>query len=325
MSDLSPGRCVCWTGFIFHFSVLQIGCADISKSAGSTWHQNCGWKAEDYFDDPQVIALCRAIEANDLAQIDWLIAAGVDVNAQGKGKMTPLLWAFPDNKLERFKRLLEHGADPNVVIESDFNTRGGMMAGDSVTHMACKTAFPGYFEAVYTHGGDVNLIRNGLISSQTPIFTVLTGAAPNKKAKIKLLIKKGADLDHTDGSGLSPTMTAVGWGGQYDIALMLLDAGADHTVYIPDNNSKLVHIVVKQERVSEAWTPQQRVNYQKLVKWLEDHGESVEEAKADIKRWASWIGTPAEKARLRRQEIAARKARELREKTSASRRSKQND
>ena len=135
------------------FGLIVPGCAEISEAMGSTWQQKFGWKAEDYFNDPQVVALCRAIEANDIAEIARLVMAGANVNAQGKGRMTPLLWAFPDNKLDRFQRLLEHGADPNVIIESDFNTRGGMSAGNSVTHMACNTSFPGYFEAVFAHGG----------------------------------------------------------------------------------------------------------------------------------------------------------------------------
>jgi uncharacterized protein len=129
------------------------GCAKMPASIGTTWHEKCGWKAEDYFDDPQVIALCHAIQANDLKEMDRLIAAGVDVNAKGKGNMTPLLWAYPDNKLERFSLLLKHGADPDIKIQSDFNTRGGMRSGDSVTYMACKSAFPGYFDAVFSHGG----------------------------------------------------------------------------------------------------------------------------------------------------------------------------
>src|SRR5689334_16940629 len=93
------------------------GCQKVKRFLPyATWHEKHNWKAEDYFVDPQVIALCRAIEANDLAEMDRLIAAGADVNGQGKGKMTPLLWALPDNKLARFERLLQHGADPNVII-----------------------------------------------------------------------------------------------------------------------------------------------------------------------------------------------------------------
>jgi ankyrin repeat protein len=313
----------CFAG-ILSWTVLA-GCAEVSRVAGSTWHEKCGWKAEDYFEDPQVIALCRAIEANDIAEIDRLVAAGADVNAQGKGNMTPLLWAFPDNKLERFKRLLEHGANPNVVIDSDFNTRGGMSRGDSVTHMACKTAFPGYFEAVFEHGGDANLIQDGIISNQTPIFTLLAGAAPNKQAKVKLLIEKGAHLDHMDGGWATPALMAVGRGGQYDIALMLLKAGANHLIYIPRSNTRLIHNVIEQERLSATWTPQQRADYKKLVKWLEDHGESVEAANADIKRWASWDHASGEYRRKMDAEIAAREARQARERAAAEKRELQDE
>jgi hypothetical protein len=42
------------------------------------------------------------------------------------------------------------------------------------------------------------------------------------------------------------------------------------------------------------------------VKWLEDHGESYEEAKADIARWDSWSGATFRKKRDA--EIAERKA-----------------
>jgi len=42
------------------------GCGLLNLLPGRTIHQKCGWKAEDFFADPKVIALCRAIEANDL-------------------------------------------------------------------------------------------------------------------------------------------------------------------------------------------------------------------------------------------------------------------
>jgi hypothetical protein len=34
------------------------------------------------------------------------------VNAKGKGNMTPLLWAYFDDRPQRLLLLLEHGADP---------------------------------------------------------------------------------------------------------------------------------------------------------------------------------------------------------------------
>jgi hypothetical protein len=112
-----------------------------------------GWRSENYFDQPLKIELCKSIEANDLVEIDRLVAAGADVNAQGKGKMTPLLWAFPDGNLERFTHLLKLGADPNTLFEGDFNTRGALQPAQSVTHLAAGTAFPGCFDAAFNHHG----------------------------------------------------------------------------------------------------------------------------------------------------------------------------
>jgi ankyrin repeat protein len=307
------------------------GCGELAQLTGRTFHEKCGWKAKEFFDDPQVVALCHAIEANDLKEIDRLIAAGANVNAKGKDNMTPLLWAFPDNKLQRFTRLLEHGADPNVIIQSDMNTHGSYFGrGESVTHMACKTTFPGYFEAVFAHRGDPKLITNKIITGQTTIHAVITGGGPNKKERVRFLIDHGADLNHMNGAWTTPVMQAVSWGGQYNIALMLLEAGADWRIYVPKSNTRLIHIVATEEDPTAGtpvtattrqsrksiWTPEQAADYEKLVQWLEDHGESIEQARADSQRWQLWNTTPAEFRRKMDAEIAERVAREAGEKAA---------
>lgn len=45
-----------------------------------------------------------------------------------------------------------------------------------------------------------------------------------------------------------------------------------------------------------------------VIKWLEDHGQSYEEAKVDIARWDSWSGATYDQKMAA--EIAERKARE---------------
>ncbi|MGL6197166.1 MAG: ankyrin repeat domain-containing protein, partial [Thermoguttaceae bacterium] len=136
-------------------SILMTGCDAKSLlsvmptpnlSDSKSWYEKFNWKAEDFFDDPKVVALCKAIETKDLEEIDRLVADGADVNAKGKGNMTPLFWAFPENKPEVFLRILEHGADPNVEVTSDFNTKFQVIRpGDSVLHLAAGTEFPNYF------------------------------------------------------------------------------------------------------------------------------------------------------------------------------------
>jgi hypothetical protein len=297
-------------------SCIALGWVSLVGGCGAmerTWHEKFNWEAADYFDDPQVIALCEAIEASDLEEIDRLVAAGADVNAKGKGNMTPLLWAFPDNKPERFKKVLELGADPNVIVESDFNTQGrGIRPGDSVTHMACKTWFPKHFDYVFAHGGDANLWHRE--KHRPPLQLLLVGPAKDKKQKVQKLIDLGADLNANRGDeytgGSTPVITATSTFGQYDLALLLLEAGADYQVYLADDHIKLIHVVAMAEKRRPQWSPQQERDYQNLVDWLESHGESVESAKADLERWGSWHTFNGEYRRKMDAEIARRKARE---------------
>jgi uncharacterized protein len=205
-------------------TVFQAGCSEVAaviKSAtATTWHQKFDWKAVKYFTDEKVIALCHAIEAEDLEEIDRLVAAGTDVNAKGKGNMTPLLWAFPDNKPERFKRLLEHGADPNVIVTSDFETGpAGIQPGDSITHMAAKSWFH-HFKYVMEHGGDPNLVHPKY--KETPLFAVIKGSGGQREERIQLLIDKGANLDQMSALEKNPAMQAVSWGGNIGLRLCCL-------------------------------------------------------------------------------------------------------
>lgn len=289
------------------------GCGAMNLRAEWTTHERFGWKAEDYFTDPQVVALCHAIEAKDLAEMERLVKAGADVNAQGKGKMTPLMWAFPDNQLPRFKWLLEQGANPNVVVESDFNTGHRTFPGDSVTHMACATPFPGYFDAVFDHGGDPNLRRTGATGRDaTPLFTVILSGGRNRVEKVKRLIAAGADMNTLSG-GSTPPMLAAGWFKQNDLVLIMLQAGADFRAYDRKERDRLIHRVVSQEFGTvglNALTPQMQADRAAVIKWLEDRGESYAEAKADIERWDSWGRSTGEYDRKMAAEIAKRKARE---------------
>jgi len=287
--------------------LLLSGCDAIG--AERTWHQKQNWRAEDYFQDPQVIALCKAIESNDLVEMKRLIDKGADVKALGKGNMTPLLWAFPDNKPERFRLLLEKGADPNVYTKSNFGVPNAFLVGDSVTHMAARSDFS-HFDAVFELGGDANLpskIETNL--DETPIFSVIKAGGPDVNRRIGILIKKGADINHC--AGTRPVILAASFGGQYDLALFLLENGADFKLYQADDLMKLTHILVRaQSTLLKFAEAQQRADYDRLVKFLEDQGETLQEAHADEKRWASMGGSIRNNYEQRKQEIVERKKRE---------------
>lgn len=269
-------------------TILFCGCE--AKAMNKTWHEKHGWNAENYFSDDKVIALCKAIEANDLESMRKLLDAGADINTKGTGNMTPLLWAFPDNKPERFRLLLERGADPNVTITSNFGVPNGFLVGDSVTHMSCKAHFS-YFEDVFKNGGDPNLpSKIETNKNETPIFFVIRSGGADVKKKIEMLIKKGADINKC--VDITPLILSAYHGGQYELAMFLIDSGADIHAYQDNGVNKLTHALVKAEKtLLKIVTAHQRADYDKLVKYLEQHGESLDEARTDLKRWEEWNGS----------------------------------
>lgn len=301
-------------GIILIVSVFtcSVGCA---QGTLQSFHNKVGWKAGDFFEDAKVIALCKAIEASDLKEMERLIKDGADVNLKGKGNMTPLLWAFPDNKPERFKLLLEKGADPNVFIESDLNVpRSVFLPGDSVTRLTAKSVFPEHFRLVLQHGGDVNLVNPR--THECLLTTVIQEGKGQTNERVQMLIDREVNLNNLS-SSTPPVIVAASW-GKYKLTTTLLKAGADARLCIDDRITKLTHILVaKRDGMAKHHngSPEQWADFNELVELLEKRGESLDEADADIKRWQSWASKPEDvKKRLMEAEIAERKAREAAEK-----------
>lgn len=253
-------------------------CLSSSGCGQRSFHDNFGWKAEDFFTDAKTIALCQAIEADDLKEIDRLVAAGADVNDRGTGNMTPLMWAYPDNKIARFKRLLEHGADPNVVITTNLNVPSGFQPGKSVTYISAGTWFPGYFSEVMEHGGDPNLKGP---HGEMSLHAIVRGPVADKIERIRLALKHGADINSVDLSHRTATVAAVSWGGQYGLALSLLELGSDPNVLDYGGECTLIDIVVGEESIPRSTTGQQGVEFKKLRSWLVDHGQDIEKARRE--------------------------------------------
>jgi len=156
---------------------------DCDVNPEKRWHNRWNWRAEDYFSDPAAIELCRAIEANDLAEMQRLIDEGANVNAAGEGGMTLLLWAMPDGRFERFELLLKSGANPSVKMTTKFDPPGPIQAGPSallrsrgtfcsegrtVIDIAAGMANTEYFRKVIEHGTANQVIDKEVVEALLP-------------------------------------------------------------------------------------------------------------------------------------------------------------
>ena len=273
--------------FTAMFLISICGCNEVlnvsAKAVGveRNFHQKVGWKARDFFTEKDVIKLCQAIEANDLNKIDELIVAGVDVNSIGKDNMTPLLWAFPDNQFDRFKKLLDAGANPNIQISTNLNLIRAFTAGESVSHRVAETWFPKYFEETITHGMNYYLKDEG---GRDVVYVLMRSSRTEELIpRFKLLLDHGWDINHPGWCGDNALLMSIQH-ERYALAFFLLENGADYNYYNPTTQVKAIHQLVPVQgglypRPPSPQTPE----YLKVLKWLEDHGQDATLAAATIK------------------------------------------
>lgn len=179
-------------------------------------------QASDFFENSSQRLFAEAIEKGNLDQLDKSLEKGADVNAVGRDGMTPLFWAISKQAIDSFRFLLEHGADPNIVVElpaSFQEPEAGAM------EIAARLENPQYLRLLLEHGGDPNTIVND--EWKIPVlYRAIMNRRPNN---VMLLIEFGANIDHQDRSGKTPLMQAT-TARIFEIALLLLRQGADPTI-----------------------------------------------------------------------------------------------
>lgn len=256
---------------------------EIKRSKNPTWYEKYQWKAEDFFQDAGVVQLCRAIEAHDVPEMERLVQSGVSVNARGRDNMTPLLWALPCRSIAPFRRLLELGADPNVVTGSGFGAEYQLTKGDCVTLWAARIPDAEPFRLVMQHGGNPNQAHTEY--GTTTLISVFRarGIDPEVQLeRVRILIQQKADLNQTAKDGTPPAMYAC-LEGCYAIALLLYQSGANPAAYKEGTGSRTVHVLVRQKnhKIADLVTHHQ-ADFDALVKWLNEHGESYAEAEKEM-------------------------------------------
>lgn len=159
-------------------------------------------------DAPDIV---QAAKQDDIATVENLIAAGVDINAtQGDGA-TALHWAAHRNNLESVRLLLNAGADPNKA--------NALQA--TALWIASENGNATLTELLLNAGANPNA---ALKMGETPL---MRAARSGDLASVKLLVSGGAEVnvaEHERGQ------TALMWASAQqhaDVVEYLLDHGAD--------------------------------------------------------------------------------------------------
>lgn len=253
-----------------------------------------------------VTALHFAAQANDAEAIRALVTHGADINAaDGFQSRTPLVFAASDNATAAVRTLLELGADPSIttalkdyvaIAERDTEERAkrasvrAAQAGEEPrgrpradeppdSTETAPTAEPA--EEAPAEEPEEPPVR--VLSSEEQIgvqggFTPLHYAARQGHMETaRILLDEGASIDQLSaGDQSSPLLVAV-INGNYDLAQMLVERGADPNL-VSDDGAGPLFATLNIEWSLRTWYPQpqmfrvQETSYLDLMKALLEAG-----------------------------------------------------
>lgn len=211
---------------------------------------------ETMFPDPQVRALAAAAAKGNISQINELVSQGVDVNARGTQNATPVFWAMQN--LAGFTRLLELGADPNIVYED----------GSTILHLAVRTIDTSLLETALKHGADPNIVTYSL--KQTPLFSAI--GAPSGIKVMNILLDAGAEMEARNKYGNTPLITAAVL-ARLEQVYLLLTRGANYRITNRRGISMMDYIADYRPDMVPGSDGFQRL--EKVVGWLEERGVEI--------------------------------------------------
>lgn len=206
--------------------LLLAGCTGIGKSSKSSGQKGLMYMsvAEMFPNDPRTQALALAAGRGDIGEIDRLVAAGADVNAVGTYGVAVTEWLFHHPNKVGFRRLLEHGADPNRIW---FIQYAGTKEQISLLHRAVEDA--PYIGTDYLRmcleigNGDPNLLPPD--KRCRPIQMALRLGNENA---FMMLANAGAEINYKDKDGHPLVFHAASY-DNFEITLFLLEQGFDYS------------------------------------------------------------------------------------------------
>ncbi|PFH33286.1 ankyrin repeat-containing protein [Besnoitia besnoiti] len=160
--------------------------------------------------------LIQAAKQGKADIISALLAAGSAVDVKKEDGQTPLLAAAEEDFVVCVQLLLDAGADIN----------GANNAGLSALHLACTENRTEVVKLLLNRGCDVNI--GDKANGETPLMMCIR--MRNEKMAVQILeLGKNLDLEKKDHQGSTALLYAMFF-GQYLVAGMLMDRGADVTV-----------------------------------------------------------------------------------------------
>jgi ankyrin repeat protein len=248
--------------------------------------------AENIFESPDVVAICKAIERHDYKTID-ILKEKININALGKQGITPLVWAYYSKDILSFQKIISSGVDPNIRyidISEVYASRfiNIMSPGSSffsrlpIIKNTLSGYYPDYidypdicFNLMLVYGANPN--EYNPYSGESVLYSACKEA--NSEEMIKSLIRFGADVNfQTDEYGMKMFPLFIAHTPQ--ITILLLNAGADFHIKNSQGKTLAFRLLeiedydfINSHPVSKEW----KNEWTEVKEFLINHGVNFDE------------------------------------------------
>ena len=231
-----------------------------------------------------------AASAGSADVIRLLVQHGADVNSgDGAAGQTPLMFAVAFNRVDAIRALLEAHADPAVTSKViDLEALGERNEAMTLRFWELMVGFygdeagtvyspaPSVLEAAIqaSRQDDVappteeekewlsDYARNkrpgrgrAQVSTSGGMTALLHAARAGNQEAAMVLLDAGADIEQRSAEGVSPLLMAL-INGRYDLALRLIERGADPTVAVDDSGLTPLYAVLNTEWIGKTFFAQ---------------------------------------------------------------------
>ncbi|KAI1607393.1 Arp Ankyrin repeat [Pyrenophora tritici-repentis] len=153
-----------------------------------------------------------AAEKEDVESVAILLKYGADANGFDREGITPLFASTRAQCIECAKRLLKHGADPNLSAGPD---------SESPLSLAASQSYIEFVKLFLAHGGDAGFIME---NGSTALISAMNKTTSPKC--VEVLLSAEGDADAKNGEGTTALFQAIQV-NRVDLMTVLLDHGAN--------------------------------------------------------------------------------------------------
>ncbi|GFR98468.1 LOW QUALITY PROTEIN: ankyrin repeat protein [Elysia marginata] len=176
-------------------------------------------------------ALTLACCGNKIDIVLMLLDAGMDVN-HVSGKKQTALWVAVENK---------HYALAEILIKRGANVNIATTGNVTILMHALRHNTAAFSELIIKSGADVNAADS---NGDTALFSALNRHTQHKGEKVALLLRHGADINHSNLMTKTPLMIAAALDRNLYVFKLLLASGPDVNAQDLNGNTAL-HVAVE--------------------------------------------------------------------------------